>query len=190
VAVLTAKRILLVENDPRRIREEIPLTVIRAGAAGENSFREPTVTLSFLDPDGQARSIELVFVHNYGSLNDQDRDKFLTKLQAQNVPVSLLRDGSGESETFTPGGSPAASDADIETGHRTAQEWMPSRRNEAPKKPAPVVMRERSPLFTIGVIFILIIAVGGGAMLATQLVRGGPGPARSHYPEDQGLCAC
>ena len=156
-AVLTGKRIVLSEEDSGKIIEDILLTTLGTVTAGENSLREPTVTLSFTDPAGASRSLELIFARQAGGLNIQERDKMLALLKDNAVPVS------GE--------------------HVTAQNWMPSPYQNKVRQPAPEVPgKERSPFFTIVAIVIILAVIVGMAFVYQPFGKGGTPGIHSAVP--------
>jgi hypothetical protein len=177
-AGLTGKRLLLSEEDSRKVVEDIPFTALVTITAGENSLREPTVTLSFTGLAGENRSLELIFARQAGGLNVQERDKMLALLRDHSVTVTGAHTTEAAQDTIAP---------------QTAQNWMPSPYNNKVRQPAPELPgRERSPFITIGAIVIIIAVIVGIAFFYQPFGKGGtPGthPAVPTVPKTPGIPA-
>jgi len=181
VAALTEKRIVLLETDPERIRESIPLGEVVSAAAGENSLREPVITLTFTDKAGGMRSVDLIFVHNFGTLNEQERDRYLAKLKELNVPVGRTGIGPGE-ESRVPDASMTGNQSGVAARSlRQASEWMPSHLRDRPRQEAPGGAPHRSPYLITGVLVIIVILVIAVAFFAGVFPHG-PAPSGEVQP--------
>jgi hypothetical protein len=86
-AVLTGKRLILIDSETGNIRREILYTDIELAASGTNALREPVITLTVRSADGDTRETDLIFIHRAGGLDVQDRDKCIAALRDQKVPV-------------------------------------------------------------------------------------------------------
>ena len=183
-AVLTGKRILLVPGNPELLRKEITLASVRLATAGESSLKEPVITLALADAAGESQSLQLIFVHNFGSLNVQERDKYLAKLKELGVPVitsgAEIETGSRPVAESQPPGPEAVGDTQ---SHRPASEWMPSHLRDRPRHKSPgapsVTPPGRSRNLTIGIIIVIIVAVIGVAVLTGQFSKGAIPPAQN-----------
>ena len=155
-AVLTGRRILLVEESSGNVIEDIPFSALGRVTAGENTLREPTITLSFTAPSGETRSVGLIFARQLGNLNVQERDKSLAFLREHAVTVS-----GDEKEP-----------EDNASARPTAQDWMPTTYANTAKQPALAVPEGRSPFLTIAAIVVIIAVVVGIAFVYDPFGRG------------------
>ena len=149
-AVLSGKRLLVGESESGKIVEDIQFTSIGTVTSGENALREPTLTLTFMALTGENRSVELVFARQPGGMNIQDRDKIVLFLKDHAVPITAELTGAEEDTT----------------ARLTAQEWMPTRYQDNPGQPAPVIpWKERTPLLTIAAILVILAVLVGVALI-------------------------
>jgi len=86
-AVLTSRRLILIENETNRIHENIPYAEIEQAISGVNKLREPIITLIVDSPGGEKRTLELIFIHFIGDKNIVELEKCLTILKEHNVPI-------------------------------------------------------------------------------------------------------
>ncbi len=172
-AVLTDRRLILVECDTGSIREDIPFPDIELAVAGTNALHEPTITFTIRLPEGTTRETELVFFHRAAGQNIQDRDRCVAVLRDYEVPVQAgppvdvrpyfgkLDNADGENK---PPGRPAVPEMTLFGGMVSSA-----------RQPLPEVVQERSPLFTI-VAAVLVIGICLGGLL---LLVPGPGTNQS-----------
>jgi hypothetical protein len=166
-AALTGKRILIAEEGSGKVIEDIPFAAIGTVTAGENALREPTITLSFLAPAGETRSIEVIFSRQVGGLNIQDRDKTLAFLREHAVKVS------GEQKRPADGATPRPS----------AQEWMPTPHPYKSRQLSLAVPGGRSPYTTIAVVIVIIAVVIGVAFMYDPFGRVKPAVPHAVVPK-------
>jgi hypothetical protein len=170
-AVLTGSRIIIVDQDSGTPRESIPYTDIDLAIAGTNRLREPIIQLTVSSPDGDAREIELIFVHQAAHRHFLNRDMCMAVIRDQGVPARLepYRDLShsinrkesmdaGTLDSGPPSGRPAVPDLTI---YGIAQ----GGKNSLPEEPPPT-----SPFVT----FIAVIIIA--ALVIGALVLPIPGP--------------
>jgi len=166
MAVLTGSRIIIVDRDSDIPRESIHYTNIDLAIAGTNRLREPVIQLTVSSPDGDAREIELIFVHQAAHRHFLNRDKCMAVIRDQGVPARLdpYRDTShsisrkesmdaGTLDSELPSGRPAVPDLTI---YGITQ----GGKNSLPEEPQPT-----SPFVTfIAIIIIAAIVIGALTM--------------------------
>ena len=142
-AVLTGKRILIIEERSGNLIEDIPFTALVMVSPGENALREPTIALTFMAPSGETRSVELIFSRQAGGLNIQERDKSFAFLRERAVPVAGAHKKPDAGTTTRP----------------AAHDWMPTPFQNKVSQPALAIPGGRSPFFTIAAIIVIIVLV-------------------------------
>ena len=182
-AVLTGRRLILIERETGHTRDVIPFADIELAAAGTNALREPVITLTIRSPEGRARETELIFIHQAGGLDVQDRDKCIRALSDHEVPVQVssysatpqLIRGRDNAETLTPG--------DEEPAARPAvPEWTVFGQGRSASQPPPEEAPQRSPLVIIVAAFLVIGIVLAGIFLLVGL---GTGPTQ--FPDQNNV---
>lgn len=175
-AILTSKRLILVESRKDRIHhEDIPLATIGSVMAGENAFREATITLSITPSTGETKTVELIFFRRPGVLKNQERDRWVIKLKEHRA--SSLPEAT---RTEIP---PLSQGAEAEsTAQPPAQKPTPAVSSKPPGPPSPVAtLLDRIPIMAIPAIIVVIVAVAGGAFFYIQYLHeksaGQSGPA-------------
>jgi hypothetical protein len=165
-AILTSRRLILIQGGTGTIRESIPYADIALAAAGTNALREPLLTLTTVLPDGSRHETGLIFIHQPAGLNIQERDRCLALLAEQNVPVQGSPPHAASPAADKKGLMDAGQqDSDAPLQRPAIPDWtiygMPQHsRRAGPEEPSP-----RSPLFTIGAV-ILVVGICIVAMLA------------------------
>ena len=86
-AVLTGRRLILVESETGRIHEDIPLADISGATSGVNKLREPVITICFNAPDGGKRTLELIFIRLVEGQNIKEVERCLVIIRQHNIPV-------------------------------------------------------------------------------------------------------
>jgi len=86
-AVFVEGRLTLVCEDAEKPRLEIPYQDITIASAETNRLREPVIRITYGTADGGMRGIELIFIFLAAGRNIQNRDRCLTVLEKQGVPV-------------------------------------------------------------------------------------------------------
>ncbi len=143
--VLTAKNFIL-RDESGKVIEEIQLTSLGNVTAGENSLREPTLTLTITAQTGETRLIELIYARQPGGLNIQERDKSFEILRDHAITVPEI---------------PKKSEAEV-TARLTAQEWMPtSYKDSAGDQAREIPGKGRSQILTIASIIIILAVIAG-----------------------------
>lgn len=171
-AVLTSMRFVLVDSETGEIHEDIPYQEIGLAVSGINRIREPVITLTFSSPDGEKRTLELIFIRMVAGQNIKDIERCLSILKQHNVPVEgkvqsgdeVRRDRGERANT----GVLAAN----ETVSRPAvPEWSFTGTSHRAKQPVTDESAERSPVFLIGAVILIIVVVIIGAVIAGQVMN-------------------
>lgn len=171
-AVLTSRRLILIENETGRIHEDIPFAEIDQAISGVNKLREPIITLTINSPGGEKRSLEIIFIHFIGDKNIVELEKCIAIFKEHDVPT-------GGISTLTIRALLTKVDrknkgtlvVEEQVSRPAVPEWTvfgPSRNiNQAPEEEYP----ERSPLNTIAIMFIIVMVMIGGITLVGQSLR-------------------
>lgn len=86
-AVFLEGRLSLTCEDAENPRLDIPYPDIALAAAETNKLREPVLRITYGTADGGMRGLELIFIFLAAGRNIQNRDRCLTVLEKQGVPV-------------------------------------------------------------------------------------------------------
>ncbi|MDO9324636.1 MAG: hypothetical protein Q7T80_06720 [Methanoregula sp.] len=177
-AVLTGRRLILVESETGRIHEDIPFTDIRMAISGVNKLREPVITISFNSSEREKRTLELIFIREILDQNIKELEKCLALLKQHNVPVegkTLLAE-----EVHTDRGERASTGVlavDEKTSRAAVPEWSFISTLHQIKKPLKEEAPEHSPLVLIAAVVLIIAIFVGGALIAGQVMHPIEGPA-------------
>jgi len=166
-AEFTEDRILILDEESGPVREEIPFSSILQVSAGENTLREPILTVSYT-VSGNPVSRELIFVRNYGGLRAQERDRCIEFLRGHAVPVP---------------GVPSLPERPRDIPAAPAPVLQPA---PASPMPPPEIPRGGSPSYTIAVVVIVAAIVIVGAISLGPFWKAGPGPAQAQPPGPAG----
>lgn len=180
--ILTSKRLILVESGKDRVQhEDIQFETISSVIAGENSHREPTITLSLTSPAGETRTDELIFFRRPGIERVGERDLLIVKLKGYISPAlvqephavrPLSGQGTGVLHTTPPGEGAAT----MQQGRDWTPRYSPYSNGSPPPDDPPVGLKFNA----ITVIIIILVVVVGGALIYSQFMKGKPaGPSGS-----------
>lgn len=176
-AVLTSRRLILVESNTGRIYEDIPLAEIELAISGLNKLREPIITLIFDSPGGEKRTIELIFIHSIGDKNIVELEKCLSILQEHNVPIEGINPLTIRSLLFKVDKKNQGMLVVDETVTRPAvPEWTifgPVLNN---KQSTEEEYHELKPLHTLAMIFLIFVVMIVGITLVGQSLKEKPAP--------------
>ena len=171
-AVLTSRRLILVASETGHIHENIPFADITLAASGINRIREPIITLSFNSPEGEKRTLDLIFIRLAEGQNIKDLERCLTILKQYNVPVEgkvqladavrMDRDGRADTGVLA---------VDETISRPAVPDWSSMGSSNRVKKPLKGELPERSPLFLIGAVILIIVVVVSGAVIVGQLMN-------------------
>ncbi len=175
-AVLTSRRLILVESETGRIHEDIPFAEIDLAISRVNKLREPFITLIIHTPDGGKRTIELIFIQLISNRNIVELEKCIVILKEHDVPLegisqvairALLskRDRKNTDESLV----------DEEVSRPAIPEWtivgpLRNNRQSGEEEDPP----ERTPLMTIGIILLILVVMIGGMTLVGQSLHEKP----------------
>ncbi|PKL70017.1 MAG: hypothetical protein CVV30_01195 [Methanomicrobiales archaeon HGW-Methanomicrobiales-1] len=172
-AVLTSRRLILVESETGQIHEDILFADIVLAKSGVNKLREPIITISFNSPEGENRTLNLIFIHGTGSQNSRDIEKCLTYLKQQAVPVenkSLVSDAVRLDRGERANTGVLA--VDEKTRRPAVPEWSFTGAPQQIKQPIKEEeVPERSPLFLIGVMVLVIGVIISGMFIVGQVIH-------------------
>ena len=183
-AVLTSRRLILVESETGTIREDIRFAEIDLARAGRNKLREPIITLIFNSPGGEKRTLELIFIRLTGNQNIVQLEKCIAILKEHNVPTEVQSQLTDPARWIR-GDRTNTGELVVEeeVSRPAAPEWtiLGSSRNN--KQSLPEEPPERSPLNTIAAIFIIFIVIIGGMIIMGQIIRAQTQPAPQNMTE-------
>ena len=174
-AVLTSRRLILVDSDTGSIHEDIPLAEIDLAISGLNKLHEPILTLIVDSPGDENRKIELVFIHTIGDKNIVELEKCLSILKEHNVPIEGISPLTIRALLIKVDRKDQGMLVVEEHVSRPAvPEWNvfgPSHNNnQSPEEDPP----ERSPLDTIAVLFLILFVMIVGITLLGQTLQEKP----------------
>ncbi|MDO9323708.1 MAG: zinc-ribbon domain-containing protein, partial [Methanoregula sp.] len=87
--IITNKRIILIDRAKNLLPpKEIPLATIKDVEGGENSIRDPVVTVTVITRTGETRLMVLTFSHPSGDIRFNERDEWVKTLK-ENVSASF-----------------------------------------------------------------------------------------------------
>ena len=172
-AVLTSTRLILVESENGQIHEDILFTNIVLAKSGVNKLREPIITISFNSPDGESRTLDLIFIPGTGGQNSRDIEKCLSILKQHAVPVEsrnlvgdVVRRDRGE----------RANTGVFEINEKTVRPAVPEwsfmgtpQQSKQPLKEEEVP--EHSPIFLIGMMILVIGVIISGMFIVGQVIH-------------------
>jgi hypothetical protein len=155
-ALFLEGRLVLASEDTGTARLEIPYQDITLASAETNRLREPVIRITYDTPDGGTRGLEMIFIFLAAGRNIQNRDRCLSVLETQRVPVQHDPTPAGfysraKRERMDAG----TLDADTPPGRPAVPEWTvygPAQgtRQAVADDPKPV-----SPAFTLLAIVLL-----------------------------------
>jgi hypothetical protein len=171
-AVLTSRRLILVESETRSIHEDILFAEIGLAISGVNKLREPVITFTINSPGGEKRTIELIFIRLAGNQNIVELEKCIAILKERHVPVEtpnqltspdLLR----REERITTGESVAEG----QLTRPAVPDWTLPGRSHHGGRPLPEEAPQKSPLTIIAAVVIIIVIFAGGAFIVGQVMN-------------------
>jgi len=172
-AVLTSRRLILVESEKGQIHEDILFADIVLAKSGINKLREPIITISVNSPDGESLTVDLIFIPGTGGHNSRDIERCLAILKQHAVPVesrnlagdAVLRDRGERTNT-------GVLAIDEKTVRPAVPEWSfmgTSNQVKQPMKEEEVP--ERSPIFLIGMMVLVIGVIISGMFIVGQVIH-------------------
>jgi hypothetical protein len=177
-AVLTSRRLILVESETGRIHEDIPFADISLAASGINRIREPIITLTFSSPEEENQTLELIFIRLAEGQNVKELERCLAILKKHNVPVEGKVHLAGAVHLDRGERANTGVLAVNETVSRPAvPEWSFTGTSTQVKRPPKEGSAERSPIFLIGAVILIIVVVIIGAVIVGQVMNAKNVPA-------------
>ncbi|MDP3397281.1 MAG: hypothetical protein Q8S57_11550, partial [Methanoregula sp.] len=177
-AVLTSRRLIIVDSKKGSIREDIPFAEIERAISGVNKLREPIITLTFDSPGGEKRTIELVFIHSIGDKNIADLEKCLSILKEHNVPIEGISPLTIRALLIKVDRKNQGMLVVEEQVNRPAvPEWTifgPLRDNKQSTEEEEY--HELKPLHTLAIIILIFVVMIAGITLAGQSLKEKPAP--------------
>jgi hypothetical protein len=177
-AVLTSRRLILVESETGNIREEILFTEIDRAISGVNKLREPYITLVIHPPGGEQRTIELIFIRLFIHRNIVEQEKCIAILKEHAVPVEVKRPLAGSAVLVRKEKTDAGElEVEEEASRPAVPEWtiLGSPRNS--RHTLPEEPPELSPLTTITAIFLIAVVIIGSMALVGFVLNAQTHPA-------------
>ncbi len=184
-AVLTSRRLILVETETGQIHENILFADIVLAKSGINKLREPIITISFNSPDGESRALDLIFIPGTGGQNSRDIEKCLAILKQYAVPVesrnlvgdAVHRDRGERANT-------GVLAVDENTSRPAVPEWSFMGTSNQVKQPIKEEEPpERSPLFLIGMMVLVIGVIISGMFIVGQVIHAANVPVSQNTTE-------
>lgn len=177
-AILTSRRLILVETETGHVHEDIPFTNIELAVEGTNILREPVISLTIKPLEGDTRTIDLIFIHLSGDQNLLERNKCIRILTEHNVPINA----EGRVDITDPvspfvAAKPGVLAVDKSSGRPAAPEWLLIGSSGNTKHTLPEEPPERSPLTTIAAIILIVVVIIGGMTLMGQMLNAKTHPA-------------
>ncbi len=170
--VLTDLRIILVKSETGEIHETIPYTDVILAIPGANKLREPVITISFNSPEGEKRTLDLIFIRHKDSQNLKEIERCLVLLKQHNVPVEGKNPGTDEvhrdQDRKENNGVPVVSE---KISRPAVPEWSFTSTLHMVKKSSKEEGPERSPLVLIIAVVLIIAMVAGGVFVAGHVMK-------------------
>ena len=174
-AVLTSRRLILVESETGRIHEDIPFAEIDMAISRVNKLREPFITLIINSPDGEKRTIELIFIQLISNRNIVELEKCIVILKEHDVPIEgisqeairALLSRRGRKNTDEP-------IVEKSVSRPAVPEWTIGGPLQNNKQSEDEEHPDRTPLLTIGVILLIIVVLIGGMTIVGQSLHEKP----------------
>ena len=184
-AVLTSRRLILVESEKGQIHEDILFADIVLAKSGVNKLREPIITISFNSPDGESRTLDLIFIPGTGGQNSRDIEKCIAILKQHAVPVesrnlvgdAVCRDRGERANT-------GVLAVDEKTVRPAVPEWSFMGAPQQSKQPLKEEeVPERSPIFLIGMMILVIGVIISGMFIVGQVIHAKNVPVSQNVTE-------
>lgn len=174
-AVLTSRRLILIENETGRIPEDIPYEKIDQAISGVNKLREPIITLIVDSLRGEKRTLELIFIHFIGDKNIVELEKCLTILKEHNVPIGGMSLASIRAQLIkVDRKNKGTLVVEEQVGRPAVPEWIVFGSFSNNKQIPEEENTGRSPLTTIIAICVFLVVFITGVAFMGQMVQEKP----------------
>ena len=174
-AVLTSRRLILVESETGRIHEDIPFAEIDLAISRVNKLREPFITLIIHTPDGGKRTIELIFIQLISNRNIVELEKCIVILKEHDVPIEGISQVAIRALLSKREKNTDESLVEEQVSRPAIPEWTivgPLRNNR--KSEEEEESPSRTPLMTIGIILLILVVLIGGISIVGQSLHEKP----------------
>ncbi len=172
-AVLTNRRLILIENETGRIHEDISFSEIDQAIPGVNKLREPIITLVVNSPGGEKRTIELIFIHFIGDKNIVELEKCLSILKEHNVPIGGISLATIRALLTKVDRKNKGTLLDEEQVSRPAvPEWIVFGSLNTKKQSLEEEYHELKPLHTLIIIILIFVVMIAGITIVGQTMQG------------------
>jgi hypothetical protein len=171
-AVLTSRRLILVESETGSIHEDILFAEIGLAISGVNKLREPVITFTISSPGEEKRTIELIFIRLAGNQNLVELEKCIAILKERHVPVEAQSPLAGPD--LLRRGDRTNTGESVAEGHLSCPavpDWTLPGRSRQGGRPLPEEDPKKSPLTIIAAIVIIIVIFVGGAFIVGQVMN-------------------
>ncbi|WP_321506720.1 hypothetical protein [uncultured Methanoregula sp.] len=181
-AILTSRRIFLIERETGRIYQEIPYADIALVVSRVNAMHEPVLVITTGTGEEQ-QTVELVFVYQPAGQNINDLEKCVQILKEHEVPV----ENSGIVHATTPRSrinalSPSLMvDEEPATRNPALDRTVAGRPWQFRQLP-PEDELVKSHFGTVAVIIVIFAVILGGAFFSGQMLKAEKTPAQSNAP--------
>ncbi|MDO9035908.1 MAG: hypothetical protein Q7U51_11980 [Methanoregula sp.] len=171
-AVLTSRRLILIENETGRIHEDISFSEIDQAIPGVNKLREPIITLVVNSPGGEKRTIELIFIHFIGDKNIVELEKCLSILKEHNVLIGGISLATIRALLTKVDRKNKGTLLDEEQVSRPAvPEWIVFGSLNTKKQSLEEEPPELKPLHTLAIIFLIFVVMIAGISIVGQTMQ-------------------
>ncbi|MFA4862092.1 hypothetical protein [Methanoregula sp.] len=171
-AILTSHRLMLIDySHPQILPQDIPFAAIETVTIGDNSAKDPVLSLSIAAPDGTRNTIGMVFSQPQRTRRSSERDAWAAKLKEMSM-TAQQEHGIRPAELvppWVPGEMPVPEGKEKEKSGQSENVYRPlisaqkrGRNNGAPKK-------TRMVAAGAAIIIIIVAVVLGSYFLAPSL---------------------
>jgi len=178
-AILTSNRLMLIDySHPQILPQDIPFGAIETVTIGDNSAKEPVLSLSVAAPDGARHTIGMVFTQPARTKRSAERDAWAAKLKEMSM-AAMQEHGVKSADLlppWVPGEIPAADGKEQEKPAQSENVYRPLKPAQKRNRPA---SPGKSRAVTIGAVLVIIIVavVIGSWFLAPSIWGKTAGPS-------------
>jgi hypothetical protein len=179
-AILTSERFIIIDAGDSGIRpQDIPFHAIETVTIGEDSDRDPVLSLSIVTGPGLTQALDIVFPQPPRMRRVSERDEWATRLKELSV-IATWDGGVRATELFPPwvsGPLPGEAGAGASPADQSAAGSKFRNQPLAPRKPREAAAPKNRRTITAIVVVVIVIALATGAFLfAPSLLGKGAAP--------------
>jgi hypothetical protein len=169
-AILTSQRLILIDSRHTQLRpQDIPFTAIETVTIGENSDREPVLSISVVMHDGTRHPLGIAFPELPRTKRVGERDEWAVRLKEYALTA---QHGHGVKPAdlappWVPGELPPEEDAMPAAGEKFNNPPL------LPRKARAGTPRKNTTLIVAGIVLVLIIALAAGLFILAPGILGG-----------------